>query len=215
VQEEMPRSGPFREAGCVSILYEIKALSDKFDIPRFREAMKLDKNAQSPGFVTCRARDVDRLDYHIHFSWKFESEPEGLTLSVSYHRDIKKVEEQEEPEPYVEQFMTWLGQFFSDPSTHAEAGAQFRYSAKTRKTRYLLPVRVNMPGPEEEAEIEGIFVSFPSRPSGVSRATLIQTKNIYVELFGEAEIKFSDFDVSTELAKLSAFAQSLTETRNA
>jgi hypothetical protein len=137
---------------------------------------------------------------------------EDVDISVSYHRGGYPKSAVAE-EPYAENFMAFVGGFFKAEHANADVVAQMRFSAKERQSRYLLPVSVTIV-PTLETVIDGISVSFPSKPSGVRLARLtVDPNHVWVSVIGIARVAFSDFRLSKHAKKLKDVASALTTER--
>jgi hypothetical protein len=203
--------GIFGASNCERIDLRYVVTRDKFDLPKFLAFFKETEEHLVSKFVVCRTLEPKKLDYHLHFRWYFTKEV--LTFYVSFHTGTFDKTEGEH-EPYAEQFMSWLGAFFSNETAHADLHAEFGYPLETRQSRFPLPLKVNI-SDDLESEIDGISMSFASMPDGITNAEVKQgKKRLAVELLGTTRTKFADFDVQNEVSRLSPVALRLTETKD-
>jgi hypothetical protein len=212
VAEEMDRSGQFAEVGCNSLDFHFRVAKDKFKSEEFLESMRTKgfNNLPQRWATTCLTQSLE-ADYHVHFGWN-ETEEKQLELWASYHRGHFPRQEGEK-EPYAEQFMQWLGQFFVGDYANVDIQGRFGYPNDVRNSRYLLPVKVSIV-PGLDTTIDGISIDFPSRPNGIGTARItVGIKNLTIVFSGLVKLKFDDFNVFEHLSNLSVLASSLTDVR--
>ncbi|MGA2117489.1 MAG: hypothetical protein ABSH56_22345 [Bryobacteraceae bacterium] len=169
--EKTKITGRFAEAGCSSVEFHFRAARDKFKLEDFSAWMQAQGMGDLPQRwgATCRTQFPETADYHVHFGWN-ESEKKDLDLWVSYCSGSAPLDDKER-EPYAEQFMRWLGQFFVGDYANADLQGRISYPIGNRQSRYLLPVKVGII-PGLDTTIDGISIDFPSRPSGIGVARL-------------------------------------------
>jgi hypothetical protein len=207
------KTGPFAEAGCSYLDFRFRVARDKFKLADFSESMKSKGLADLPSrlTVTCLTQFPEKTDYHVHFAWN-DIEEKDLELWVSYHNGSLPPRE-DEKEPYAEQFMQWLGQFFVADSANVEVQGRIGYPSTLRRSRYLLPVKVSII-PGIDTSIDGISIDLPSKPSGIDTARLtVGAKNLALVLSGVVKLSFDKFDVFEHLGNVSRLALSLTDLR--
>jgi hypothetical protein len=181
----------FKSTHCEEISYRIEVSRDKFDVERFRSSLigvgkKLDRYG-----TVCAPKDPKNGDFHLHAEWFIEEDE--INFRIDYEEGPKEHEDDEQ-EPYAEQFMEWLGQFFKNDNAHAHIHAEFVYPLEARKSRFPLPLKTVL-GPEgSEAEINGISLSFPSKPEGVGSYWLMRMKKRWrVQLAADRRVTFKGF----------------------
>jgi hypothetical protein len=211
--EKSVETGRFAQACCSYLEFHFRAARDKFSLADFVGFMK------AGGFPrisqrwagACLTQFQKETDYHVHFGLN-EADDKELELLVSYHRGSIPPSENEK-EPFAEQFMAWIGQFFAAGYANADIRGQISYPAMMRQSRYLLPVKVAIV-PGLDTTIDGISIDFPSRPNGVDTARLtVGAKSINISLGGAVKVNFGAFDVYEYLSNVSLLALGLTDIR--
>ncbi len=211
--ERTEETGRFAQAGCSYLDFQFRTARDKFNLAGLDAFMKASgfPQARRQWAAACLTQCQEKTDYHVHFMLN-EMDDKELDLSVSYHRGSVPPNENEK-EPYAEQFMAWLGQFFTAGYANADIRGQISYPVAVRQSRYLLPVKVGII-PGVETTVNGISIDFPSRPNGIDTARLtVGAKNINISLGGTMKVGFGDFDVYEYLSKVSHLALELTDLR--
>lgn len=161
---------------------------EKFDTEKFRS--ELGPKSRAVDFFTSPVapRDPKAGDYHINAGWNIEKDK--ISFRIEYLPGPKKHEE-DEREPYAEQFVEWLGRFFRHETAQAHIHAQFEYPLDAKQSKFPLPLKTALEG---DPEIEGISLKLPAKPKGVSRVRLIQGKTLwYVEVVADRRITFKGF----------------------
>jgi hypothetical protein len=206
------RVGRFAEADCDAVDFRFLVAKDKFNLDDFMKSMESKgfSGILPQGAVTCRTQFPDRTDYHIHFVWAIRRDM--LDLRISY--DSRAIPlEGTEPEPFAEQFMEWIGQFFAAESANAGSNGLIGYSNADRQSRYLLPIRVGIV-PGLDTTINGVSIEFPARPQGIEFVRLVVHKErMTLAVNRTAKVVFRAFDVYEHLTICSDMARSLTESR--
>lgn len=178
----------FEGTGLDEIRYWITASLEKFYLDKFRKQIKSRSTGGDLHGALVSPRDQEAGDYHIHANWHV-SEKE-IYLQVGYLVGTREHDEGER-EPFAEEFMDWLGQFFKHETAQGHIHADFRYSLKSRQSKFPLPLKTALEG---DAEIDGISLRLPSAPKGVSRIRLTRGKNRwYVEVIADRRITFKGF----------------------
>jgi len=203
-------NGIFASAGCEQIDLRYRVSRDIFDWQRFLQFFGIENEEEAKtASVSCRTLEPDKLDYHIHFHWN--SSKDSFTLYVSFHVGAFR-ESEGEREPYAERFMPWLGSFLANDTAHADIHVEFEYKVEGMRSRFPLPIKVNLSKDDLEAEVVGIDVLFASAPEGISGAQVRQgKKNLTIELTGTIRTNFSAFDIKEEVARLSSLSMRITE----
>ncbi len=157
VQSVLPVSITFKTARCENVYYYLHVGRDKFSLESFRANFSKQKDKERAGTV-CAPKDPATGDYHVHADWVIDADEVRFTID---YESGPKPHESDEREPFAEQFMEWLGQFFKHENAHAHIHAEFEYELETRESKFPLPLKTNL-GPEgPEAEINGIRLTLP------------------------------------------------------
>jgi hypothetical protein len=186
--------------------YTIVVDNDKFDLPKMRQwyrenfphGIERTKGWEGEYYaVTVAPRAGELGSYSADFSWRLERD--NIVIHLGYLPKPKK-HESDEREPFAEQLMQWLGQFFKYESAHAHVHGRFEYALDQRQSKLPLPLTV---GGDIEAEIYGLSLRLPSQPNGVSVMRLTRGKEAwYVEVTGNIRINFTAHDLTTDIATL-------------
>jgi hypothetical protein len=170
------------------ILYWVNASVDDFDVPAFRAALPAGVRPRDNAAVSVAPRDGNQGTYHAFLAWTLGAE--DVTLTIDYH-DGPMAHAEDEHEPYAEELMSWLGQFFSTDSVTAHAHVRLRYSTATHRTKMPLSLSVEVPG---EAELYGIALRLRAKPSGATSVRLTRGQShLYTEVIGERTVSFAHF----------------------
>jgi hypothetical protein len=203
-------NGLFASTKCRRIDLRYKISRDIFDWKAFYAFFGVQEETSKASMgANCRTLDPENLDYHIHFYWA--SSEEGFELYVSFHEGAFSEGEQER-EPYAERLMPWLGEFMTNATAHADLHAEFSYPAVDRRSRFPLPMKFAVSGDDLEAEVTGIDATFPSSPEGISGTRIRQgKKSLSIEFTGTVRTGFAEFNIKTEVDRLSSLALRITE----
>lgn len=197
-------TGTFTALGCQTLTYHIAVKRSEFKISDFLEAVKttLGKETIIP-FFRCSSRN-EGTDYHLHVSWREDEEEDAFWMSIDYSGSHMAPSERE-TEPFAEDFMPWLGRFFTvgelkDVSVSADFGTVARGA---RVAILRLPFKIQI-DPRTPVEVDGISFSLPLKTEGVEKIWLTQLPDtLRVHLVGERSISFASFDPSREVSDLS------------
>lgn len=187
--------------GFDGMYYVIKTTRDKLDIERLHNSFSVEpangeERALREGFgyaVIIPARDPN-AKYHVHLSWHIDGD--SVELTVSYQLDLNDFDTTEDGEPYAEDVMPWLSQFFKYDSAEGHIHSLFTYPLTKRQSLFPIPMKIGAAG---EAEINGISLRLPLKPNGVLglRLMLIQKDDSgtwEVETIAERRVVFKSFD---------------------
>ncbi|HET8798025.1 MAG TPA: hypothetical protein VFO89_10070, partial [Thermoanaerobaculia bacterium] len=167
--EETPATAPelTDEVGAFDqVLYWINTSVDDFDVPAFRQAVPSGVRHRDSAIVSVAPREGARGRYHAFLGWTIG--PDDVTLTIDYH-DGSGEPAPDEQEPYAEDLMAWLGQFFSTDSVLAHAHVRLRYSTATHVTRMALALAEQAPA---GAELYGIALRLREKPQGATSVRL-------------------------------------------
>jgi len=200
----------FGKLYCQQLLYRIEVPLDKFNAKEFEAATKESVKEQWSS-LSCAAKHPES-DYHLHVAWKKVGSE--LMLQLAYLRG--EHESGVKPQLYAEEFMEWAGRFFKDVKLEGHMHVEFDYPAKLRQSRFLLPLKVGIGPKGSNAEIDGISVSFSSRPEGVTQVWLTQQKSsLEVMLMADRPVTFKGFVPQNEIKALLPILDTLIEEKSA
>jgi hypothetical protein len=146
------------DVGCVSISYRFKVALEKFDLDALRRAMGVDEEVKR-GFAVCNTRNPSAEDYHAHCEWRLREKHKEITIEVQYVSDPINPKP-EEQEPFADNLMQWVGQFFKHGDANAKIHSDFKFEAKrTTLSWFPLPLRTKVSNLGGEAIIDGISVA--------------------------------------------------------
>jgi hypothetical protein len=184
--------------GFQDMYYAILSNREDFDLVAFRA--NFGAHIASLDSYSVSAAPSDGLDgqYHVHFSWLVEQAT--LDFRVEYYKGpIPRAHD--EREPFAEQFMEWLGKFFSSESVACHIHTRFEYPLNTRRSLYPLPQVTTLP---YHAAIHGISLQIKDEPRGASSVRLNQGKSFwYADVVANRTISFKGFSPKADVTALS------------
>jgi hypothetical protein len=197
---------------CDNLSYRFRVALDKFDLERFRSELHVEAGIKRQ-FWLLSTRDTKVADYHGHLEWRLREREKEISLEIQYVASPWKTENDQEP--YSDDAMRWVGQFFRHQDANARVHSDFTFPVKTIALSWFpLPWRMNIPKLGEEALLDGISVGLPSQRDQVARFFLSQIKDsVFVGIESERRIKFADFVLGQELRVERAFADKLVEVK--
>jgi hypothetical protein len=170
------------------ILYWIKPSVDDFDVPAFRQALPSAVRERDRAVVSLAPRAGTEGRYHAFFAWVIG--PEDVMLRIDYHYGPME-EAVDEHEPYAEELMQWLAQFFNTDSVTAHAHVRLRYSTATHTSKMPLILATEAP---TEAELYGVALRLRAKPNGATSVRLTRGQSHwYAEVIGERPVPFAEF----------------------
>jgi len=214
--KDTAKGSPLRMRGvhCTSLSYRFKVALEKFDLDALRSAVHAEADVKR-SFHVVNTRDVATEDYHAHFEWRVRAKEEEVTIEIKYVASPVKSKPGEQ-EPFSDNLMHWVGQFFKHGDANAKIHSDFEFEAKKAFLSWFpLPLRTRIATLGGEAILDGIAVALPSEPDLVSRFFLSQIKDsVFVGIESERRIKFADFWLSKELQVERSFADKLIEVKS-
>lgn len=168
-----------------------------------REAFKLDEFGETFGgdirrekTVSAAPRDGAHGLYHVHATWRFRGE--SIEFRVE-HIAGPMTHAANEREPYAEEFMKWLGHFFTE-SVKGHIHARFDYPAKKRRAIFVVPPVHGLSVP---VEVTGTRFRLPSKPNGISSLTITELSSRWaVDVIANFDDVFKAFDLQSDLQQL-------------
>jgi hypothetical protein len=207
------RALKMHDVRCDSLSYHFKVALDKFDFDALRTAIHVEKDT-TRSFHAVNTRDSELSDYHAHFEWRVRTKEKEISLDITYVGTTVKSKPGEE-EPFSDNLMKWVGQFFKHDDANARVHSDFNFEAKTATLSWFpLPLRTKIANFGGEAILDGIAVALPSKPDGVGRFCLSQIKDaVFVGIESERRIKFADFSLDKDLKVERALADKVIEAK--
>jgi hypothetical protein len=179
------------------IIYWLFTSADEFDLPSFRAALPDGLRASDDTEVRCSSREGAQGPYHAYLGWQITGD--ALTLTLDYHSGGIEVA-RDETEPFAEDLMRWLAQYFSTSAVIAHAHVRIRY--ETAKTTSRLPLALTST-PPYDAELYGVALQLKERPNGALSVRLTRGQSYwYAEVVAEREIVLNQ---ATPLDDVGAF----------
>jgi len=202
-----------RDVNCGRLSYTFKVATSKFDLEALKSAVKADENAKR-GFHVVNTQDSEIADYHVHFEWGVRNKLDEVKLELDYVATPVKPKS-EDREPFAENVMRWLGQFFKHEDANARVHSDFEFDAKTAVLSWFpLPLRTKITQ-VGDAILDGVAVALPSQPDCVSRFFLSEIKDtLFVGIESERRVKFADFLLDKELQTEKAFVDKIIEVKS-
>lgn len=188
--------------GFDHLLYWLSAKTDTFDMAGFRAAVPPNQSKRERGSLTFAPRDPERGQYHVYVGWtardeRIEFEIQYYSGSIGHAAD--------EREPYAEQVMQWLGDFFTVPVVTVHAHLRFRFDSKRRRIGF--PLRLAT-APPCDAEVTGVALRLPTKPHGASNVRLTASgRSVYAEVIRQGKIEFKSHSLNADLNAAAAVLQ--------
>jgi hypothetical protein len=203
--ETRETTAPFEE-----VLYWIYTSTDDFDLPRFRAALPRLVSRLNEAEVTVAPREGELGGYHASLSWNISADDVRLTLE--FHAGGAP-HGTDETEPYAEELIAWLGQFFGTDNVRAHLHVRLKFSTSTHVS--TVPFALSTIAPFD-AEVYGVALRLKGTANGVTSVRLTRGQSHwYAEVLSERIIVFrlaTPFDdVMASSAVLSAFLKGKTE----
>ena len=178
------------------ILYWITFSRDDFDLPKFLDALPFSPDQVDEGAASVAPRDPSVGSYHATMRWRVTADE--VRFQFVYHAGPLP-HAGEEHEPYAENLMQWLGQFYGSEATTGHAHARLRFSTGARAATFPLSLKAEVP---YDGELYGVALRLRSRPQGVSSVRLTRGRSDwYAEVVGERPIVFKDFDPVSDVTE--------------
>ena len=200
----------FAGSHCDALVYRLNVKPDEFNAAPFLSAVSLTEKARGWFSVNCAPRNQSS-DFHLHVSWRLAKR---VDVNVEFIAGAIPPEPKEK-EPYAEDFIHWLEPFFLNKKPQAELHADFKYSTRKWKLRFLLPLKAEI-GPHKTAvEIDGFSFSFSDRPEGVAKVWLTaEPDTFYLHVKADRVPDLKRFDPKRDLAVISKVVETLLEERH-
>jgi hypothetical protein len=181
--------------------YVFDTTLDKFDIEALRNYFRQtfpeskEKRFETDAYaVVVPSRGGESGPYHLHFSFRVKKDSVELVLAY-YAGGVKP--QPDEREPFAEEVLPWLGQFFKYDSAQARLSAAFTYDLATRRSRFPLPMKLDL---GVKAEIDGISFALMDRPDGVTGVRFLRAGDRWhTDAFAERRVTFASADVVSDI----------------
>jgi hypothetical protein len=195
VSEESTKAASYSQAGDTfgvgfeEMYYGIVTDRDSFDLDRFLRYFGSDVANLDAYGVAAAPRDGSAGQYHVHCTWFIDGDK--IEFRVEYYSGAMP-HASDEREPYAEQFMEWLGQFFKKESVSCHIHARFEYPLAERLSTFPLPLATDL---SPAADITGISLRLKDSPNGVSSVRLTRSDTLwYTEVVAHRTAVFSAFE---------------------
>jgi hypothetical protein len=199
----------FEGSNCQLIAYEIELRRESFD----SEALWKTIGREYPNEFrnTCSSRSKDS-DYHLHLSWK--KQPEAILLTIEFVKGYKEPE-QDEKEPFAENFIEWICQFAKKSTFRADVYSDFEFPLNSdRKLKFPLPLKAPLGPDAVDVEIDGISFRFSPTLQGVEKVWLTKGEDeLSVHLHAERTIDLKGFDPRNDLNAIDGVLDSVFQSR--
>jgi len=180
--------------------YLISSTKDEFDVSKFRAYFGDEPHILEGSCVIVAPKDEKTGAYFIHFQWQ-KLTGAKLNFRVEYWKG-SRAHEHEEREPFAEDFMAWLAQFFKSPAVESHLHARFRYRLSSRNSAFPLPRATTLP---DGAELYGIVLRLTANRDGVTTVRLTQGKTDWlVEAVANHMLEFNGFEPFRDVDLLAA-----------
>lgn len=201
----------FEGTPCSELLFSISLKRDQVRLAELSQAIKWDFDKTPFAGTRCSPKLKDS-DFHIHARWIVRKE--HVVTRVEFAQGRTEAED-DEREPWAEDFMQWLTQFLPAGPLKTDVGADFEYPAKSYQCRFPLPMTAAVGPNGEKAQIDGLTFSVPSKPEGIENFWLTLRKNdLSIHIAGSREIDLSKFDPRNEIAVYSRVLESVLEKKS-
>lgn len=186
--------------GFRDMYYLISSTKDEFDVSKFRAYFGDEPHILEGSCVIVAPKDEKTGAYFIHFQWQ-KLTGAKLNFRVEYWKG-SRAHEHEEREPFAEDFMAWLAQFFKSPAVESHLHARFRYRLSSRNSAFPLPRATTLP---DGAELYGIVLRLTANRDGVTTVRLTQGKTDWlVEAVANHMLEFNGFEPFRDVDLLAA-----------
>jgi hypothetical protein len=197
------------DLNCRSVEFRFRVGLNKFRFNEFKRAFfgksrkrEIEEGVYFTAVLSTGNRETS--DYHAHLSWYLTGR--GLDISVEYYA-MRRKPDPDEPEPFAEEAIPWLGRFFRSVRATAHTHVALEYpKSKWRSIVPFIPMTIALPfegGPE--MRLDGMSCELAKVPGGMSQAWLLdRERSLEVLLYGNRPIRFRAFNVREELADMSA-----------
>lgn len=186
------------EINCKSIEYSIVVPLDKFDLGAFRAGIGAEPHVPGENRV-CNTKNPELADYHVHFGWHINKKGQSVEFEIAYVATPQRPDPAES-EPFAENLMQWLGNYFKFEDVSSRVMANFIYGGDKRQTVFPLPIKTKVADSDWEGEISGVLLDLPSKPQGVKRLFITQAEDrLLLGIQSERRLRFSSFSIPEEL----------------
>jgi hypothetical protein len=204
----------FEGSYCESVSYFVRVPSEEFDVAGFRTKTETspDKNNDEWHSVTCAPKD-QKADFHLHVQWRTRASSKipSFEMRIAFVKGSKQPAV-DEHEPYAEQFMQWLEPFFIEKHPESHIHAAFEVPKEVGRSRYPLPLKIQLGPDGAEAEIDGISFTLKSAQQGIFNIWLTQKEsNTQVNMIADARLDFVNFDVRQQINEFGKVLDSILE----
>jgi hypothetical protein len=202
-----------RDVKCSRLSYVFKVATSKFDLGALKIAVSAGEDAKR-GFHAVNTRNSEIADYHGHFEWRVQDKLDEVRIEIDYVGNAIK-SKPGEGEPFAEDLMRWVGQFFKHEDANARIHSDFEFDAKKAVLSWFpLPLRTKITH-LGDATLDSIAVALPSQPDCVSRFFLSEIKDsLFVGIESERRVKFAEFSLDRELQTEKAFVDKVIEVQS-
>jgi hypothetical protein len=202
------------KTNCTDLSYRFIIPAVEFSVDRFTEA--LGNPSESDGWTAALlgSASSDPDHFHAHVFWQPDkSDPSKLKLQVEYHRALPE-DEVTIRTPVAEDFFSWAGQFFTVPSLNFHLHAEFSYPSELCQVK-IIPLPMKIPYAGKLASVNGISISMPTEPEGVTSVWIELTKKrLTLQLFADRKMELSTAKVETDVENLGSVVESLVEVKH-
>ncbi len=189
--------------GLHSAVYFIDVALAKFKLSEFRDAVG-DKDGVKSG-LSFAPKNPASGEYYVRLQWQLDDKE--ISAKVEYIAGTKEHAADEIP-PFAEDFMEWFGTFFKYPSAETHSHARLRFDREAKRSLFPLPLKTSLRG---EPKIDGISLTFPSEPVGISRVRVDMGKKWFVEVVADKKIRFKTFDIHADIGTYMPTLESIME----
>lgn len=201
----------FAGTRCSELLFSISVNRDRVRLAELSQAIKWDFDKIPFAATRCSPKQEDS-DFHIHARWLVRKEEFVTRIEFAQGSTVA---DENETEPWAEDFMQWLTQFLPAGPLKSYIGADFEYPAKSYQCRFPLPMTAAVGPNGENAQIEGLTFTVPSKPEGIETFWLtLRSNELSIHIAGSREIDLSKFDPRNEIAVYSGVLESVLEKKS-
>jgi hypothetical protein len=202
------------KTNCTDLSYRLTISAAEFSVERFAEVLGNPSESEGWKTVLLGSPSKDSDSFHSHVYWQpDDSNPSMIKLQVDYHlwRPEEKVMLRT---PFAEDFFNWVGQFIAVPSLNFHLHAEFSYPSELCQVK-IIPLPLKIPYAGKMASINGISISIPPEPEGVTSAWIeLAEKRLTIQLFADRRMEFSTAKVEADVDALSSVVKSLVEVKH-
>lgn len=190
--------------------YWVSTDREAFDVELFRSRLPESVRASDDDSVAAAPKDEQNGEYNVRLYWKITEADIRLRLDYHWGATTHGINE---TEPFAEDFMRWLGQFFHSKNVPFHIHAYFEHLLSELQSTFPMKMATDLPG---GATLTGVSLTMPSGFAGASSVKITRGRSRwYTEVVSDREVTLADSTPTGEAAlSRSALSVFLKEVRS-